>query len=163
MAFALLKPLPESAAVVFCRRTSEAAVGDIVVALGTVQAAGRELFFFDGHFHRHDEVAHGRDDDAQVDVRDHGVAAYVLIDDRLDRGDVLGDEEHAEVFLTGNHHAIHEIGAFPKLIDDLDGVLRRDVDLRDLEADLHEVHAHQSRDDARLLELIDARTYRRLG
>lgn len=42
------------------------------------------------------------------------------------------------------------------MVDDLDGVLGRDVHLRHPEADLQQVHAGDRGNDARLLQLADA-------
>jgi len=154
--------LPEGAPVACGSCTPETAVRRVIIAFLAVEAAGRLLFLFHAQLYGQYKIADRRDDDAQVHIHDRGIAADMLIDYRLDARNVLGDEKQAKVLFSGYNEAVEEARARLELSQDIDRVLGRDIDLGELQADLHQVHACDCGNDPGLLELSYAGAYGRL-
>jgi hypothetical protein len=155
--------LPEGAFVAGGCGAAETAVRGIIIAFPAIETARRFIRFFHVQLYRQYQVADGGHDDAEVDVHDRGVTTDVLIDDGLDGRDVLGDKKQAQILFSRYHETIEETRTHLELVKYFDGVLGGNINFGQLEADFHEVHAGNSGNDSRLLELADARAHRRLG
>jgi len=121
--------LPEGPFVARGSGAAETAVRDIIIAFLAIVPAGRFIRFLHVQLYGQYQVIGSGHHDAEINIRDRGVAADVLIDDGLDGRDILGDKKQAQVLLSRYNESIQKIWTGLELIEDLDGVLGGDIDL----------------------------------